>query len=120
MKRKLYIDYDTYKWLLKSINDISLKDSVHAAKQDLDFIKDEMWLSDTAVIDRVEKRKGTYHISLVFAHFSSRFKLIIRSITHNSCPKRAALMSQVFKRQAAKDQRGTITIDEDSLDVSYN
>jgi hypothetical protein len=30
------------------------------------------------------------------------------------------MMSEIFKRQAAKDQRGTITINEKNLDISLN
>ncbi|HKK87266.1 MAG TPA: hypothetical protein VJ917_00365 [Saprospiraceae bacterium] len=120
MDKNHNIDYTTYSWLLKNINQQVFSDSTNASLCDLNFIKEEAWLCDTAVINRVEKRNGTYLISLVFAHQKNPLKLLIRPITEMNCKKKAIMMSEIFKRQAAKDQRGTITIKEEKLNISLN
>jgi hypothetical protein len=75
------IDNKTYSWLLKNINQQVLLDSTNASLYDLSFIKEEAWLCDTAVINRIEKRNGTYLISLVFAYEKNPLKLLVRHIT---------------------------------------
>jgi len=120
MSRKFSVDYDTYKLLLQAINQLSLKDDLVASEVELSFIKEEAWLPDSVVIERVVKRKGTYYIDLLFAHHKQPFRFIIRNITHHSDLKKAGIMSQIFRRQAAKDQRGTLQITEESLNLAYN
>lgn len=120
MTNKCDIDYKTYSWLLKNINQEVLLDSTNAPSSDLNFIKEEAWLCDTAVINKIDKRNGTYIISLVFAHAKNPLKLLIRPITEMNCKKKARMMSEIFKRQAAKDQRGTITIKKERLNISFD
>jgi hypothetical protein len=120
-KGKAYIDYETYTELLKGLNALSLYDGLVANKYDLDFIKEEDWLSETAVIEYVSKRQGTYCIDLLFAHYKDPLKLIIRKITSFANLKKAEVYASIFRRQAAKDQRGTIEISiEDYTMVIYN
>lgn len=120
MNQKCTIDFETYKWLLKSLNTASLHDGSKATLEDIDFIKDDTWLSATSVIENVAKRKGSWHIDLVFAYYKDPLRFIIRKITQHNSFKQATLIASLFRRQAAKDQRGTIEIDIDKLNIHYN
>ncbi len=79
--------------------------------QDMNFYRDDQWLSDTAVIDRLNCRKGAWEVSLLFAHYKTPLKFISRRIVSNACPKRAGTMAFYMRRLAAKDQRGTLRLD---------
>ena len=120
MKRKPQIDYKTYQWLLSKINQKVLFEEQSSSPKDLLFIKEGAWLADTAVIEHLTRRRGTYSINLLFAHYKQPLKLLIRTITQHSNPRKAQVMSQLFRRQAAKDQRGTLKVDESSFLIDYN
>lgn len=120
MKNNPILDYKMYTWLLKSINQISLYEDRLGHESEFKFLRSDAWLGDTAVIDRMIYRKGQYRIDLVFAHHKQPLKLLIRNITIQPDRKKAEIMSQIFRRQAAKDQRGTLMIQEELLNLSYN
>jgi hypothetical protein len=120
MKRNLSLNYHMYEWMLKSINNMSLHDDQLGEESELNFLRANDWLGDTAVIERLVYRAGQYRIDLLFAHHQQPLKLLIRNITVQSSKSKAEIMSQLFRRQAAKDQRGTLSISEDLLDLMYN
>jgi hypothetical protein len=120
MNSRCTLDYDTYKWLLNSINSGLLYDGVKAGMTDMHFIKDDTWLSETSVIEQIAQRKGTWHIDLLFAYQKEPLRFIIRKISSHTSYKQAALLGSIFRRQAAKDQRGTITLDVDVLQINFN
>ncbi len=120
MNSRCTLDYDTYKWLLKSINIGLLYDGVKASSHDMNFIKDDSWLSETSVIEQIAQRKGTWHIDLLFAYQKEPLRFIIRKISSHTSYRKAALLGSIFRRQAAKDQRGTITLDVNVLQINFN
>jgi hypothetical protein len=120
MKRNPILDYQTYEWMLKSINQISLYDDRVGDESEFNFLRSNQWLVDSAVIERLVFRKGQFRIDLVFVHQKQPLKLLVRNITVHPDRKKAEIMSQLFKRQAAKDQRGTIIIKEELLNLGYN
>lgn len=120
MNSRCTLDYDTYKWLLHSINSGLLYDGVKAGVSDISFIRDERWISETSVIEQIVQRKGTWHIDLLFAYQKEPLKFIIRKISSHTSYKQAALLGSIFRRQAAKDQRGTIMLDVDVLQINFN
>lgn len=87
---------------------------------DASFINDDFWLQDTAVIENVEKRNGEWNIFLVFAHHRIPLKFIKRKITNFGCPRRAALAAHYMRRQAAKDQRGTLVVNKELIEINFN
>lgn len=87
---------------------------------DMNFYRDDMWLSDTAVIELLQRRKGAWEVTLLFAHHKTPLKFLSRRISSYSCPKRAQLTAQYMRRQAAKDQRGTLTLNINDLHLTLN
>ncbi|PSL03853.1 hypothetical protein [Cecembia rubra] len=120
MKKYLVLDFQVYNWLLRSINQLSLYEDRLGDESEFSFLRSNEWLGDTAVIDRLIYRRGEFRIDLIFAHHKQPLKFLVRNITVQSDRKKAEIMSQLFRRQAAKDQRGTLMIQEGLLNLDYN
>lgn len=78
---------------------------------DIAFYQDDFWLQDTAVVENLEYRQGSWSIYLVFALHNCPLQFIKRKITNFACVKKAELSAHYMRRLAAKDQRGTLIID---------
>jgi len=120
MKKNLILDFQMYNWLLRNINQKSLYEDRLGDESEFSFLRSNEWLGDTSVIDRLIFRRGEYKIDLIFAHHKQPLKFLIRNITVQSDRKKAEIMSQLFRRQAAKDQRGTLMIQVGLLNLDYN
>lgn len=116
---RFHLDDSTYRIMLQSLDSLHLTDGVGDVR-DLDFIKDDVWLFDTAVIENLARRRGTWEINLLFAHYQQPLKFLSRRITSETCPRRAALVASLMRRQAAKDQRGTLTVKLEDLNLPEN
>ncbi len=89
-------------------------------KVDLEFLSNDEWLQDSAVIDRVVKTNGTWAISLVFADSSKAYKFIVRQIRTCTNFNKALMTAQFMRRLAAKDPRGTFKVKEEHFLISDN
>ena len=119
MVAKFKIHDTMYAAMLDYLNDLSQLGKTGTAK-DTTFIDENFWLQDTAVVENIEMRKGEWSIYLVFAHHLVPLKFIKRKIVNYSCLKRATLAAQFMRRQAAKDQRGTLVINNNLISIIYN
>ncbi len=119
MKPPFLLDPSLYAQVLDCLSNLFFTDKVGDTK-DMDFLRDDRWLSDTAVIDQVSLRKGLWLISLVFVHHKMPMKFLMRRITSHACPRRAGMMALYMRRLAAKDQRGTLKIESDSFHTPLN
>lgn len=119
MKPVFFLSPGLYAQMLDELNNLFLTDKPGYAA-DMNFFRDDLWLSDTAVIDHLYRRKGTWEVTLLFAHYKTPMKFISRRIAANSCPKRAGIMAFYMRRLAAKDQRGTLKLDIADMHLSLN
>lgn len=119
MKPTFQIDDKVYADLLKKLNSLHFHERIGEHK-DMDFIKNDLWLADTAVIENLWRRRGTWEIHLLFAHYTQPLTFLSRSITKHVCPKRAAMMASFMRRQAGKDQRGTLSVNIDDFNLPKN
>lgn len=92
----------------------------NGADHDLQFIYDNWWLGDTAVIENLALVKGAWEVRLVFAHHKHPLKFLQRSITSFSSEKKAKLTAFYMRKLAAKDQRGTLTVSIDDFAIAVN
>lgn len=114
--KNVNLDSSAYAELLNLLNNQHFIDRPgHSV--DMDFLTDDWWLRDTAVIDNVIKRAGMWEIHLVFAHYLEPQKLIKRVISSYTCKKKAELGAWYMKRLAAKDQRGTLEVNLDDFTI---
>ncbi len=113
------IDAKVYEEMLALLNGLHFTDK-YGALADLAFLGEDEWLADTAVIERVVRRKGTWEVHLVFAHFRQPLRFLARHITSNASQKKALLTATYMRRLAAKDQRGTLKIDPDLFQLPRN
>jgi hypothetical protein len=84
-------------------------------KNDLRFIHTDFWLQDTAVIEAVEKKQGMWKVSLLFVLHTNPLKFIKRSIASYADIHKANTAAHYMRRQAAKDQRGTLVVNTQSI-----
>jgi hypothetical protein len=119
MPAKIQLDEVAYSMMLDSIN-VFYASNKPGTASDIDFIKDDYWLQNTAVIENIEKRKGCWEIFLVFAHHLHPLKFIKRGITNFSCLKKATITAQYMRRLAAKDQRGTLFVHQENINITFN
>lgn len=119
MLSKFTIDSDVYTSMLKYIDGFSLTEAI-GKSDDANFINEDFWLQDTAVIENIECRSGEWNIYLLFAHHLSPLKFIKRKIVNVSCPKKAFLTAHYMRRQAAKDQRGTLVINMKLFQTNFS
>ena len=91
-----------------------------ARSADLLFITDGSWLKDTAVIDAISSKQGAWDVYLIFAHYKNPLQLIVRKITRCFSEGKAITASYYMRRQAAKDQRGTLAVALKDLNLCIN
>lgn len=92
----------------------------HAEEGNLLFLKNDWWLADTAVVDAVNYQKGSWEVSLTFANYKKPLQLIVRKIIKCSSEVKAKTAAHFMRRLAAKDQRGTLTIKLNDLNLCIN
>jgi hypothetical protein len=119
MRRKFSLSKEVYAQMLDGLNNLYFSDKL-GFSNDLKFIADDFWLSDTAVIEQLLLRKGLWEVHLIFAYPAIPTRFLKRRITSHANSKRAAQMAFYMRRLAAKDQRGTISINIDNFNLSLN
>ena len=90
------------------------------APKDLNFLIEDGWLKDTAVVSNIVYRQGMWEVELIFALGHHPKQLIKRVITSYPTRQEAQLSAQYMRRLAAKDARGTIRINTKRFDLSIN
>lgn len=86
-------------------------DDLHGQIIDLDVFFNDAWLQDSAVIEHIRQRDGNWEIALVFAYVWFPLKFIRRKITTYFTEQKANINASYMRRLAAKDQRGTLSVD---------
>ncbi len=112
--KNFHLDPVAYDELLNLMNNQHFTDKP-GEQSDMDFLSDDWWLRDTAVIENIVRRDGMWEIHLVFAHYQEPQKLIKRVISRYPSKKKAELSAWYMRRLAAKDQRGTLTVKLDDF-----
>lgn len=113
------IDSNLYESILDLLNDLHIAES-KGNIVDFKFYFDDLWLSDTAVIENLAYVCGQWDVELLFALHTNPLRFIKRQITSYSCPKKASLTATLMRRLAAKDQRGTLTLNLKDVSICCN
>lgn len=109
MNPPVYLDRTCYESLLDFMSGHHT-DDLHGQSHDTLLFHEDRWLMDSAVCQNIVARRGNWEIFLVFVHPRFPLKLIRRKITSCFHQRKAQLMANHMRRQAAKDARGTVTI----------
>lgn len=115
--KRFQLDDNAYNELLNLLNNQHFTER-SGMVSDMNFLSDDEWLKDTAVIDNIVQREGMWEVQLVFAHYQSPLKLIKRVITKFTDFRKAELSATYMRRLAAKDQRGTLAVSLDDFKLS--
>jgi len=113
------MDKAAYSNLLMGLNNVHFTER-KGNLSDFRLYNDDLWLSDTAVIENLHLYRGEWEVELIFAYTINPLQFIKRRITSHACPKRAAQQAHFMRRLAAKDQRGTLTVSAQQLNVCLN
>ena len=113
---QFHLDPSSYDELLNLLNNQHFTE-VPAPSGDMEFLSDDWWLRDTAVIENIVRRDGMWEIHLVFAHYTQPQKLIKRVISRHTSKDKAELNAWYMRRLAAKDQRGTLRVNLDDFKI---
>ena len=119
MDTPFHLDEQAYQELLNLLNNQHFTEVVGSIV-DFNLLFDDAWLQDSAVIENLECHRGQWEVHLVFAHYRNPYRLIKRRITTCFCRSQAETHASYMKRLAAKDQRGTLTIDGDLFRFNAN
>ncbi|MCU0450980.1 MAG: hypothetical protein MUC97_14270 [Bernardetiaceae bacterium] len=111
------LDDFAYNALLTWVDQLPLAEKA-AQANDLAGLEKDAWLADSAVVAHSVRCQGAWEVRLLFANPSPPYRLLQKTIARYSCPRRAALTAELMRRQAAKDQRGTIKINPPELDTN--
>lgn len=115
----MHLSDELYGQLLDRLNALPFQEKAGSAG-DIRFMANEFWLQDTAVIDHVHYKKGMYCVSLVFSHYRQPHLWLCRNICSYANPRRAHTSAHYMRRQAAKDQRGTLTLSLERYHINVN
>ncbi|MEM7575420.1 MAG: hypothetical protein AAF433_21130 [Bacteroidota bacterium] len=110
--RQTYFKLDAFAYdsMLQRLNGLHFAERA-GGLVDISFLVKDNWLVDAAVSERLIERNGHFEIHLLFAYYQYPLTFISRYITSANGRKKAEVMANIMRRQAAKDQRGTIKID---------
>ena len=115
----LVLDDDTYNSMLTFLDNQHFTEKP-AAEEDMLFLKNDWWLANTAVIDTINFRKGGWEVFLTFANYKKPLQLIVRMIVRCFSEGKAKTAAHYMRKQAAKDQRGTLFVALRDLNLCIN
>jgi hypothetical protein len=113
------LDDDTYNVMLSFLDNLHFTEKP-AAEEDMLFLKNDWWLADTAVIDTINLKRGGWEVYLTFANYRKPLQLIVRMIVRCYSEGKAKTAAHYMRRQAAKDQRGTLFVALRDLNLCIN
>ena len=116
---KQVLDNDAYNVMLCFLDNQHFTEKP-AEEENLFFLKNDWWLCDTAVIDTINYSKGGWEVYFTFANYRKPLQLIVRKIIRCFSEEKASTAAHYMRRQAAKDQRGTLTVTIKDLNLCIN
>lgn len=116
---KQLLDNETYNIMLCFLDNQHCIEKP-ASVENLIFLENDWWLADTAVIDNIHFEKGGWEVYFTFANYRKPLQLIVRRITRCFSEVKAKTAAHYMRRMAAKDQRGTLSVTIDDLNLCIN
>ncbi len=113
------LDDDAYNMMLCFLDNQHYTE-ISADKENLIFLQNDWWLADTAVIDTINYKKGGWEVYFTFANYKKPLQFIVRKIIRCYSETKAKTAAHYMRRQAAKDQRGTLAVTINDLNLCIN
>lgn len=95
-------------------------DNRKGESKDFLFLFDDRWLKDTAVRSRITQRCGRWHLNVIFIDIHNPYRFLCRYIDHYASARKAHIYAELFIRSIRRDERGTLTMNEDAFDICRN
>ncbi|MEM6263378.1 MAG: hypothetical protein AAGI38_12775 [Bacteroidota bacterium] len=95
--------------------------NVLGTQEDMAFVApDATWLHDSEVKTDIILQNGMWQVFLVFVGLDSPLHLFRRKIQSYSSQKKAQMFGEIYRRSAARDERGNLKTDMSQLDLPQN
>ena len=92
----------------------------YGKKSDYKCLSDDRWLTNTEVKFHLQKKKGLWHLTMVFICIESLIKIRCRSIDSYTSKKKAITFAKILQRGIRKDARGTLKKTKHAFNICYN
>jgi hypothetical protein len=90
-------------------------------QSDLAFLNNDKWLIDAVVSHYIFEQKGRWKIILTFSWSSNFFRLLCRYMADDFATKsKAEIVANLYTRTSQKDQRGTLTLNNNDCNICFN
>ncbi len=95
-------------------------DSRKGESKDFRFLFDDRWLLDSVVRSSVAQRHGRWQLTVILVHAADPYRFLCRYINHYESARKAHIYAEFFVRNIRRDERGTLTLNEDAFDICRN
>ena len=87
---------------------------------DMKLLIHDRWLINTEVRYNLQKRRGQWHLTMIYIAADNPLKFICRNIDAYPSEKKAQFYAQIFLRGIRKDARGALKTNRDAFDFCDN
>ena len=89
-------------------------------KKDLKLLIKDQWLLNTEVKYLLHKKKGLWHLTMIYIAIENPLKFICRKIDQYHSKKKAELFALILQRNIRKDTRGTLKSNPNAFNFCNN
>lgn len=100
--------------------ELLLNDNKQGTPADGGFIMHGAWLQNTEVRHYIAKKRGRWHVMMVFVAIGNPFQFLCREINHYDTEHNARSAAELLRRSAAKDARGTLKSNTNAFHICNN
>lgn len=97
-----------------------VKIDTKAFEKEVQFINEDNWIKDAAVIETIICAQGNWQVSLIFALHSNPLQLIVRNIKSCISEQKATRSIDFMKKEIAINSAPTLPISIDLLKLCTN
>lgn len=89
-------------------------------KCDMNLLEKDNWLMNTEVRFHLQKKKGLWHLTMLYIATENPMKFICREIDTYTSEKKAYTFANILMRGIRKDARGTLKTNNDAFNICAN
>ena len=88
--------------------------------EDFALLNEDRWLMNTEVRYNLNKRKGLWHLTMIYIAIENPLKFICRKIDVYNSQKKAIFFADILQRAIRKDARGTLKTNQNAFNFCSN
>jgi len=87
---------------------------------DFQLLQQDRWLINTEVKYIIIKRKGLWHLTMIYVAVENPFRFICKKIDCYNSEKKAKTFASILQRGIRKDARGTLKTNQNAFNICQN